>query len=65
MAKSTASTEPKIEVEVVEALTGMVTIIGLGVRKSHLEKDSEHEIDAETAQRLVKQGWCKIKPKSK
>ena len=65
MAKATKATEIELQEEVVEVLEGMVTIIGLGVIKSHLEKDSEHEIDAETAKRLAKQGWCKIKPKSK
>lgn len=65
MAKATKPIEVEIQEEVSEVLTGMVTIIGLGVRKSHLPKDSEHEVDAETAKRLVKQGWCTIKPKSK
>ena len=48
--------------EIVEdVLQGDITIIGLGVAKSHLAKDEEYQINAEDGKRLIKQGWAKLK----
>jgi len=59
MAKTTDKAQQEEIVEPI--LQGEIIIIGLGVAKSHLAKDEEYTINAEDGQRLIKQGWAKLK----